>query len=203
MLERGDNMKKELQDLKKLLVIVDMINGFTKEGSMADPYIQHTVPEQLQLIRQFQKEQEGIAFIRDCHTKGCREFLRFPEHCIDGTKESQIIDEFLPYIEEAMIYRKNSTSTMYAPNFLNDIEKMKSLKEIIVTGCCTDICVLNLAIPLQCYFDQLDRDVQITVPKDAVETFDAPTHHREEYNEKAFALMEQAGIQLVKRKGER
>lgn len=196
-------MKKELQDLKRLLIVVDMINGFTKEGSMADTYIQHTIPKQQELLRQFQKEQEGIAFIRDCHTKGCREFLRYPEHCLENTSESEIIDELLPYTENSIIYKKNSTSTIYAPNFINDIEKMKSLREVIIAGCCTDICVMNLAIPLQCYFDQMDRNIDIVVPIDAVETFDAPTHKREKYNEMAFALMEQAGVQLIKRKGER
>ena len=29
---------------KRLLVIVDMIQGFVKEGNMADPYINHITP---------------------------------------------------------------------------------------------------------------------------------------------------------------
>lgn len=86
---------------------------------------------------------------------------------------------------------------MYAPNFIEDIEKMKNLDEIIIIGCCTDICILNLAIPLQNYFDQKDLNVKITVPKNAVETYDAPNHSREEYNNIAFKLMNQAGINLV------
>ena len=86
---------------------------------------------------------------------------------------------------------------MYAENFLTDIDKMENLEEVIIIGCCTDICVLNLAIPLQNYFDQKDRNITITVPKNAVETYDAPNHNREEYNEIAFKLMKQAGINLV------
>ena len=74
---------------------------------------------------------------------------------------------------------------------------MTNLEEVIIIGCCTDICILNLAIPLQNYFDQKDRNITITVPKNAVETYDAPNHNRDEYNEIAFKLMVQAGINLV------
>ena len=43
----------------------------------------------------------------------------------------------------------------------------KNVEEIEVVGCCTDICVLNLALPLKNYFNQNDNadtnddDVQI------------------------------------------
>ena len=86
---------------------------------------------------------------------------------------------------------------MYALNFLEDIKKMNNLKEVVIIGCCTDICILNLAIPLQNYFDQNDLNIKITVPKNAVETYDAPWHNREEYNEIAFKLMKQAGIDII------
>jgi nicotinamidase-related amidase len=79
---------------------------------------------------------------------------------------------------------------------MNDLERMKKLREVIITGCCTDICVLNLAIPLTNYFDEEDRDVGITVVKDAIETYDSPLHNRDEYNEMSLKLMRQAGINV-------
>ena len=75
---------------------------------------------------------------------------------------------------------------------------MKNLQKVTIVGCCTDICVMNLAIPLQCYFDQENRDVEIIVPQDAVETYDAPYHKAEEWNDMAYKFMNQAGIKLVK-----
>ncbi|UKI57746.1 MAG: cysteine hydrolase [Clostridium sp.] len=71
---------------------------------------------------------------------------------------------------------------------------MKSLKEVVITGCCTDICVMNLAIPLVNYFDEHDRDVKVRVPQNAVETFDSETHDRHEYNRVALRLMKNQGI---------
>ncbi|MDD2625150.1 MAG: cysteine hydrolase [Bacilli bacterium] len=192
---------KNLEELKKLLIVVDMVNGFVKEGIMSDRQIESIIPEQLRLIDETLREGEGLAFIKDSHNKGCREFDRYPEHCVKGTKESELVNELLPYEKKSLSYSKNSTSTIYAKDFINDIEKMKALREIIITGCCTDICVMNLAIPLQNYFDQIDRRVNITLPLNAVETYNSESHNRDEYNNMAFKLMEQSGIKLVKRYG--
>ena len=75
---------------------------------------------------------------------------------------------------------------------------MKNLREIIVTGCCTDICVMNLVIPLINYFDELNRDVNVIVPKYAVETYNAPNHTRRGWNAMAFDFMKQAGADIQK-----
>lgn len=188
---------KNLEDISKLLICVDMVNGFVKKGPMSDTYIEHIIPENIKLIEQIIHEEEGIAIIKDTHKKECKEFNRYPQHCVEGTEEAELIDELKNFEKDAYIYKKNSTSTMYAPRFIEDIDKMKNLKQVIITGCCTDICVLNLAIPLQNYFDQKDRDIEISIPKNAVETYDSPSHNREEYNEMAFKLMKQAGITLI------
>jgi nicotinamidase-related amidase len=109
-----------------------------------------------------------------------------------------MVDELKKYEHLALVYEKNSTSAVFAPGFLDDIKKMKNLKRIVITGCCTDICDLNLALPLRNYFDQVDRDVEIVVPMDAVETYDAPTHKADEWNNMAYKFLEQGGMKLVK-----
>lgn len=190
-----------MKDLNKLLIVVDMVNGFVKEGNMADPYISHIIPSQKVLIERILKEKGMVAFIKDTHSLNCKEFDRYPIHCLENTVESELVDELKHYEKEALIYKKNSTSTIYAPNFLSDIDKMKSLKEVIISGCCTDICVTNLAIPLQNYFDEKNRRVDIIVPIDTVETYNSDSHNREEYNDISLKLMEQAGIKLVKTYG--
>ena len=187
---------KRKEEIEKLLVVVDMVNGFIREGAMASEHIEHIIPRIKTLIDKAIEEDEGIAFIKDTHEKGCLEFRKFPEHCVKGTKESELVDEFKPYEKGALVYEKNSTSTMFAPGFMKDIDAMKKLREVIITGCCTDICVLNLAIPLTNYFDQNDRDVKVSVLEDAVETYDAPTHNAKEYNEMSLKLMRQAGIEV-------
>lgn len=188
---------KNLNKITKLLINVDMVNGFVKTGAMSDKYIEHIVPEQIRLMKELKEQGEGIAIVKDTHKIDAREFKRYPVHCVEGTEESELVDELKCFEEDALVYKKNSTSTVYAPKFLEDIDKMINLKEVIIVGCCTDICVLNLAIPLQNYFDEKNRDIKITIPKNMVETYNSPAHNREEYNEMAFKLMEQAGINLI------
>ncbi len=193
---------KNLEEIKELLVVVDMVNGFCKKGALADKHIMHIVPELERLIQYYKNMQDAqVAFIRDAHKKGCAEFNKFPEHCLEGTWESEIIDEFKHYVEGSLVYKKNSRSALFAPNFMNDLNKMKELRRVIVAGCCTDLCDTDLAIPMVNYFDEMDRDVEIIVPKNVVETYDAPWHNREEYQNYAFKLMEQEGIKLVKSLG--
>ena len=192
-------MKNNLEEIKRLLIIVDMVNGFVREGTMSDPYIEHIIPEQLRLIEESMINNDTIVFIKDSHKKGCSEFTKFPIHCLEGTSESELVKEFVPYEDNALVYKKNSTSAIFAKGFINDINKMKKLRKIIVTGCCTDICIMNLAIPLQNLFDEANKTVEIIVPTNAVETYAAPNHNREEYNNMAFKFMEQSGIKLVKK----
>lgn len=186
---------KNKEEIKELLIVVDMINGFVKEGALADPYINHIVLGLKRLI-EYYKKNNGVAFIQDTHKSDCPEFKKFPPHCLEGTRESEIIDELKPYVNGSYIYNKNSRSTLFAKGFISDLEKMKNLKKVVVTGCCTDLCVLDLAIPLVNYFDEINRDTQVVVPMDLVETYDACGHNREEYNNMAFKLMEQEGVKL-------
>lgn len=192
------NKIDKLNEYKKLLVVVDMVKGFVNVGPMADPTINIITPEILKMVNDFLDNNEGVAFIKDNHEPNSLEFKKFPPHCVIGTKEADLIDELQPFEGRGLIYPKNSTSTMFAPNFMNDLELMKNLREIIVTGCCTDICVMNLVIPLINYFDEMNRDVNVIVPKYAVETYNAPNHTRTEWNAMAFEFMKQAGADIRK-----
>ncbi len=177
---------------EKILIVVDMINGFVEEGAMADKYISHIIPEIEKLIQ----ENKEVIFIKDCHNKDCAEFKSYPEHCIKGTKEAEIVDELKKYEEKAIVFEKNSTSAIFAEDFISNLENRNNLKEITIVGCCTDICVLNLAIPLKNYFNQKNRDIEIKIHKNAVETYNSQVHNRDEYNEIAFKLLKQSGIKL-------
>lgn len=185
---------KKREELTKLLVVVDMVNGFIKEGKMSDKDINHITPRIKSLVESFLSDEEGVAFIKDTHEVNSTEFKKYPPHCLKGTSESELISELSSYEQKSLSYEKNSTSTIFAKNFMRDIERMESLKELIITGCCTDICVMNLAIPLVNYFDEENRDVRVLVPQNAVETFNSNIHNRDEYNSIALKLMKNQGI---------
>lgn len=185
---------KSREEIKKLLVVVDMVNGFIKSGVMHDEDINRITPRIKSLVEKYLSEKEGVAFIKDTHTDDSVEFRKFPPHCVVGTGEEELIDELKPYEQYGMSFEKNSTSTMYAPGFMKEIDAMPNLEEVVISGCCTDICVLNLALPLTNYFDQNNRMVEIRVPENVVETYNSETHNREEYNQMSLKLLKQAGI---------
>lgn len=187
----------EDNNYKKLLIIVDMVNGFIREGIMSDKYIEHIIPNQIKIINDILDNNEGLVFVKEAHKDASSEFNRYPKHCIKGTNEAEIIDELKIYEKDAIVFEKNSTSAIFSKGFLNIFNKMNSLEEIIIVGCCTDICIMNLAIPLQNYFDEFNRNIKIVIPKDCVETYDSDNHNRNEYNEMAFKLLEQTGIEVV------
>lgn len=194
--------KEELENVKKILIVVDMVNGFVRDGVMSSQNIEHIVPVVTELVSKFESDNDSlVAFIKDTHSEFAREFKKFPKHCLKNTKEAENIDELKKYENISLIYEKNSTSAIFAKGFLEDISKMKKLKEVVICGCCTDICVINLAIPLENYFDEFNKDIDIIISKDSVETYDSISHQAKEYNEMAFKLMEQSGIKLVKKYG--
>ena len=97
------------------------------------------------------------------------------------------------------MFLKNSTCALFAPGMMETLMEMANLKRIIIVGCCTDICIQNFALALRNFLDELNIDVEIIVPKNAVETYDIPEiHDRKKYNERAYSVMNDGGIKLVK-----
>ena len=74
---------EELKKIKKLLIVIDMVNGFVKEGPLAAASIQRIIPENKRLVEEFiESDDSAVAFIRDSHTKDAIEFNVFGAHCL-------------------------------------------------------------------------------------------------------------------------
>jgi len=196
------NKIKNLKVYKKCLIVVDMVNGFVREGVLHDERIANVIPRQIELITKNMKEQGLTIFIKDTHDLDAVEFKRFGDtkHCVRGTSEAELVDELKIFEdkENVISIEKNSTSYMEAPEFRKLIKELENVKEINVVGCCTDICDFNGTMALANYLDQHNRDVVIKVHTDAVATYSED--ERQKYVDAAYLLMEQQGIQLVKRK---
>ena len=193
-------MIKNLKIYKKCLIIVDMVNGFVKEGVLHDEEIARTIPNQIKLIKETLAEEGLVIFIKDTHTKDSKEFKRFGNttHCLEGSKEAELVDELKVYegLENTISIKKNSTSFMEAPEFRKIINGLVNVEEFEIAGCCTDICVANGTMGLANYCDQWNREVTIKAYQDSIATY--AENVRQNYIEAAYLLMEQQGIQLVK-----
>ena len=191
---------KNLKFYKGCLIVVDMVNGFVRDGALHDEEIAKVIPRQIELIKQAKAEGKAIIFIKDTHDENAVEFERFGgSHCVKGTNEAELVDELKPYEndEDTLVIEKNSTSFMEAPDFRKFIEEQIYLEEFDIVGCCTDICDFNGAMGLANYLDQWNRRHAIRVHEDAIATYAEAA--RQEYVDAAKLLMKQQGIQLVKK----
>ena len=192
---------KNLKIYEKALIVVDMVNGFVRKGVLHDEEIAKTIPKQKELIEATLKDKGIVIFIKDTHTKESTEFKRFGNttHCLKNTKEAELVDELKKYEgkENTISIEKNSTSFMESPDFRTIVEELENLKEIDIVGCCTDICLTNGAIALANYYDQKNKEIEIRVVEDAVETYHSENHDRKTYSDCAKILMKQQGIKLI------
>lgn len=195
-------MKKEIlkdEDVKKVLYNIDMNNGFVNFGAMANPKYNELVPEQLKLIEKIREEEGIVDFILEGHDKDALEFETYPKHCILGDKESDLIPELITEQNNPNTYTfyKNCINGMLNLDVQEQIKRLKNLKEIIYSGVCADLCVMDFARTNARFLDQINQKVKLFVVKSTIDTFDAPGHDRQEWIDIALKVMNQAGIEVV------
>lgn len=172
-----------------LIVVVDLVKGFTAFGALSSERGNKLVPRAAEFLKRFEKAR--IAFLRDRHEKDSREFSAFPEHCVGEESE---LDERLSGIK-GLDVPKNSTDGLTA--LLGAIDPT-DYKSFVLIGLCTDICVLQLALSLNALLNELNLKGSVTVVTDLTDTFDAEGHNAELNNLIAYKLMAGAGVKLVK-----
>jgi len=183
---------------KKLIVVVDMVNGFVNIGALHDSYINHIVPGIKNLVEESIAEGNDVISFRDCHSLDDAEFETYPIHCLNGTEESELVPELKPLGAKMIDIPKNTTNGFNTERFREFYQAhYEEYDEIVVVGCCTDICVTDFTTSLAEFQKENGINTPITVPMDLVETFDGPNHDRKVMNEVGFEKMRRAGINLV------
>ena len=192
--------KKEVyENIRKALYMIDMNNGFVNFGNMANPKYNELVNEQLKLINKFRKENQLVNFVLEGHTTDSIEFDSYPFHCVLGTKEAELIPEFIDEQnkENTRTYYKNSINGMLNRNLQDDIKNQDNLNEIVIGGVCADLCVMDFARTFSRYLDEINRRAKIFVVENTIDTYDSLDHNREEWMDISKKVMTQAGIIMV------
>lgn len=187
------------EEVEKVLYNIDMNNGFVNFGAMANPKYNELVPEQLKLIEKIRKEKGIVNFILEGHDKDALEFKSYPEHCVLGTPEAELIPELIGEQKKANTYTfyKNCINGMLNLEVGEQLKRLKNLREIIYSGVCADLCVMDFARTNARFLDEINKEAKLFVVKDTIDTFNAPGHNREEWIDIACKIMEQAGIEVV------
>lgn len=183
-----------------VLLIADMIKGFTHFGSLSSERVGNLVTP----IETFAQKLAGLGVeiiaLADAHSQDSPEFSSYPVHCLAGSEEGELIDG-LKAIDGVRLIHKNSTNGYLEPEFQRLIKVNPQWKRFLIVGNCTDICVLQLALTLKAHFNRLDQAVAIQVVTQLVETYDAPFHNGDLSHAFALYLMQQSGIELIQMEG--
>jgi len=140
-------------------------------------------------------------FFLDTHSDDSKEFCSFPVHCIKGDKEAELIPELMTQDsqgQETYYIEKNSTNGFHAEGFKEWINKYEDeVDNFIITGCVTDICVLQFSLTLKSYFNEKNKEKRIIVPANMVETYDGGSHDGNLINLISLYNMHTSGIEVV------
>lgn len=197
---RGKTIELSSLDKEKTaLFVVDMVNGFVYSGALASPRVANKV----QNIVDLNKRMKGYkkVFFLDTHDENSLEFRSFPMHCIKGEKEAELIDELKSEDsqgEETFYIEKNSTNGFHAEGFKAWIKNYgDKVDNYVITGCVTDICVLQFSLTLKSYFNENNKEKRIIVPVNTVETYSGGTHDGDLINLFSLYNMHTSGIEIA------
>ncbi len=187
----------ELEVSETAVIIIDMINGFALEGSLSSERVEALIEP----IAELMKASKGMnkVFLCDRHPENAVEFSSYLPHAIQGTSEALIVEPLYSLQDEhTSVIFKNSTNGMMTKDMRHYLEANSSLKNFVIVGDCTDICILQFALSLKAYFNELNKDKQIMVPMALVDTFDleVTSHDATLMNLFAFYNMKMNGVSL-------
>lgn len=197
---KGKEIKlSSLDKDKTALFVVDMVNGFVYSGALSSPRVEDKVEN----IVELNKKMKGYkkVFFLDTHYEDSKEFLSFPMHCIKGEREAELIPELKTEDSEGKgtyYIEKNSTNGFHAEGFKEWLNKYEDVVDnYIITGCVTDICILQFSLTLKSYFNEKNKEKRLIVPVNTVETYEGGTHDGDLINLLALYNMYTSGIEII------
>lgn len=167
-------------DKRRAFVVVDMLVCFCRRGALYSPRYDRLVPELVRRLTSAEAHGAALVFLVDTHTRDDPEFAMFPEHCVEGSGEDEVIPELREFADRGDVVRKRTFSGFHETDLDAVLERLAP-ELVEVAGVCTDICVLHTVAGLRA------RGYEVLVHKDLVETYDAPGHDAEEFNRFALA----------------
>ncbi len=185
--------------VEELVFDVDTLKDFMDEGgALADPGERRIVPRCIEVLDDaINSPNKAVVLIKDCHSYYSVEIKFYGVHSIKGKEGAEEIDEIKPYETKSFVFRKNSTNFMWAPGMIEFLLLFKNLKRVKIIGVLSCKCVDNGAVSLKTFFDEMNRDVEVEVLADAIDTYDAPGHDRVAYTESAIKHMEYNNIKVL------
>lgn len=148
------------------VIIIDMQNDFIAQGAPIECPGGRKIISAIQKVREWaHRSGMPVFFTQESHRKQKIDFgfeivRNEPEHCLEGTKGIEIVDELTPSDKEYVIVKRR-----YSSYYLTDLEILMrafNRKVLIIMGAATNVCVYATAL------DSIQQDIQPVVVKDGV-----------------------------------
>jgi len=154
---------------EKALLVIDMLKDFVEDGAALEVASARDIVKNIKReIDNARKQGMPVIYVCDNHTEDDPEFRIWHSHAVEGTKGAEIVDDIMPQKGDMIVYKK--TYSGFFETELDDILKKAGVKEVILTGVVTNICVLYTAA------DAYMRGYAVTVPEDCVAGLNEDDH---------------------------
>lgn len=165
--------KVPLDPARTVVVNINTVNGYFKDGYFASPQVAAKIPRLIQMNEYFLHSRR--LFIHDAHSFQSAEFKTFPEHC--ATRDEQtVIEELDRFLPGATVIAKNGTNPFFCPEYLRWTAENKDVVNYVIGGGMTDICVMQYALALKAYANQNDKKMNVVVLENATQSFNTEAH---------------------------
>jgi nicotinamidase-related amidase len=174
----------------RALLVIDMLEDFVRAGAPLEvPETRKILPAVRRRIARARKAGERVVFVCDSHLRHDPEFARmgWPPHAVAGTPGAAVVAAISPEPGDVVVEKK--TYSGFHRTSLQSVLRRYGVREISLSGCVTNICILYTAA------DAAMRGYDVTVDETLVAGLDPKTH--------AFALdqMEKVlGVRVIRRR---
>jgi nicotinamidase-related amidase len=174
---------------KDMIIIIDMINGFTYEGAFASENVVNIIEPMAKFVKANLDAKVLTIHYTDAHPIDAIEFNTYPTHCIIDSNESKPVKQL--DFNEIEIIKKNSTNGFFAKNPFN------YNKNLYIIGCVSDICIYEFALTCSKYKEQFALDQSVNVIQNLCATFDGPEHEASIIHKQFMQDLKNRGVNII------
>jgi nicotinamidase-related amidase len=172
----GPALEALLQDpAATALLVIDMQNDFVLSGApVATPGAPELIPLIAGLATAARRAGFPVVFTQEMHRPDHSDFgieLAFePPHCLEGTPGMDLVNGLEPEPGDIRIQGKRRYDAFLGTD-LDVVLRARSVQNLLVTGVCTDICVISTVQHAR------NLDYRVFVLEDAVAGTTSERHH--------------------------
>jgi nicotinamidase-related amidase len=153
--------------LKTAVIVIDMVKDFVT-GKLGFKGAVEIVPNIRRLLAAARARKIPVVYVCDAHSPDDPELRVWGRHSMAGTEGSEIIPELKPE-EGEPVFPKHTYTIFYGDEPKGHLKKL-GVKELVLVGVVTDICIQNSAAGA--FFHGYD----VVIPEDCVAATDKMAH---------------------------